>query len=385
MNLLQRPSPNQDDRGGAGVDTFYTGAAADTFTYTSVSDSTPTSYDVINNFRTNTDKIDLSAVVNGGQLVLSHFAGDTFIYFDQGGPTGYLGEIVTVGSVAAQDLITTGNPLVYVYGDSEATETLDGSAGHQIITAGSGTDTIIGGAGDALYDGAGPDSFVIRSLSASPLGNYETIVGFKPGMDKLDVSAADGGQVSIVHAGADTFVYFDAGGPSGYLGLVEVVGNLNGADLITSSGALIYAYGDSSPTETLDGSTGHEIITAGSGTDTLIGGAGDVFYAGTGVDTFVIQTVSQSPVANYDVIDGFISGTDKLNISAVDAGHVEITYLGGASFIDFAPNGSGGFSGVVEVSSLITGADLQISTAAAANGLVIEGNVSEAATATETR
>jgi Ca2+-binding RTX toxin-like protein len=68
-----------------------------------------------------------------------------------------------------------------------------GSNGGDIIFADNGTDRIQGGgSADSLYAGAGADTFVYAAYGDSNLGGtggYDTIVGFKLGIDKIDVSA----------------------------------------------------------------------------------------------------------------------------------------------------------------------------------------------------
>jgi Ca2+-binding RTX toxin-like protein len=57
---------------------------------------------------------------------------------------------------------------------------------------------------------------------------------------------------------------------------------------------------------TITGNTSNNILTGGRGNDTLLGGAG--------VDTFVLNQPSQG----VDTIKDFVSGTDKLGISAAE-------------------------------------------------------------------
>jgi Ca2+-binding RTX toxin-like protein len=59
---------------------------------------------------------------------------------------------------------------------------------------------------------------------------------------------------------------------------------------------------------TITGNTSNNILTGGRGNDTLLGGAG--------VDTFVLNQPSQG----VDTIKDFVSGTDKLSISASEFG-----------------------------------------------------------------
>jgi ELWxxDGT repeat protein len=88
-----------------------------------------------------------------------------------------------------------------------------GSSGGDIIQGDNGTDGIAGGAGaDHLYAGGGPDTFVYTGYGDSNLVNgYDTIVGFKIGPDKLDVSALNLSASNIVidTVGTQNAVYIE--------------------------------------------------------------------------------------------------------------------------------------------------------------------------------
>jgi len=73
--------------------------------------------------------------------------------------------------------------------------------------------------------------------------------------------------------------------------------------------------------DTLNAGAGIDILLGGAGTDTLIGGAGaDTMTGGAGRDQFVYQTMADfGTLAATDVITDFVSGTDRLGLSAIDA------------------------------------------------------------------
>ena len=78
-----------------------------------------------------------------------------------------------------------------------------GSAYGDLIQADNGVDRITGGGGaDKLYAGTGAssqDTFVYTGYSDSnTVHGYDTIVGFKAGVDKIDVSAMDVSAVNLV-------------------------------------------------------------------------------------------------------------------------------------------------------------------------------------------
>ena len=105
----------------------------------------------------------------------------------------------------------------------------------------------------------------------------------------------------------------------------------------------------------LDGKGGNDTIIGRGGDDTLVGGTGvDTLTGGAGADTFVFRTIDDSAkgISGYvnnvtlgwqsgqgqrDIITDFTSGTDKIDISPMDAntaikGDQSFTWLGGAEF-----------------------------------------------------
>ena len=77
----------------------------------------------------------------------------------------------------------------------------------------------------------------------------------------------------------------------------------------------------------LTGFNGADTLTGGAGNDTLNGGLGqDTLTGGAGADTFVYTANAtgavQSSLAAPDTIIGFVTGTDKLNITNITAGPV---------------------------------------------------------------
>jgi Ca2+-binding RTX toxin-like protein len=81
----------------------------------------------------------------------------------------------------------------------------------------------------------------------------------------------------------------------------------NSANDLVFTGTAIKGIGNNL-NNTITGNTSNNILTGGRGNDTLLGGAG--------VDTFVLNQPSQG----VDTIKDFVSGTDKLSISASEFG-----------------------------------------------------------------
>jgi Ca2+-binding RTX toxin-like protein len=78
------------------------------------------------------------------------------------------------------------------------------------------------------------------------------------------------------------------------------------------------------------GGGGNDVVHTWDGNDVLYGGAGqDRIEGGAGADTFVYRTVNDSSIATYDKIVGFDFGSDKIDLSKVDA---DITTAGNQAF-----------------------------------------------------
>ena len=74
--------------------------------------------------------------------------------------------------------------------------------------------------------------------------------------------------------------------------------------------------------DTLTGGVGNDTLNGGLGLDMLIGGNGaDLLYGGIDSvkDIFKFNSVSDSTTAASDKIYNFVSGTDKLDFSGIDA------------------------------------------------------------------
>lgn len=174
-------------------------------------------------------------------------------------------------------------------------DNLDGGAGNDSLVGGTGDDDLTGGTGnDNVLAGAGNDAV------AGDAGN-DTITG-DTGNDNL--SGDDGNDNVAGGTGNDTV--------EGGAGNDTVAGDAGNDALIGDAG-----------TDSLAGGAGNDVLTGGVGVDTLAGGAGtDTFDFNALTDTGVTATTS-------DVIADFTSGTDKVDLSGIDA---DTTVAGNQTF-----------------------------------------------------
>ncbi|NOJ44974.1 hypothetical protein HCN50_01730 [Bradyrhizobium sp. WSM 1744] len=72
--------------------------------------------------------------------------------------------------------------------------------------------------------------------------------------------------------------------------------------------------------DTIYGGSGSDTINANNGCDTIVGGYGADFLTGShGNDRFVYLSVADSSAARFDTISDFVSGSDKIDLTALGA------------------------------------------------------------------
>lgn len=153
----------------------------------------------------------------------------------------------------------------------------------------------------------------------------DTTYGFNSNTGRDYYSAANGSPV--------IFAAWDAGGNdtfdfSGYSqaqlidlndGNFSNVGGLTGNVAIAVGVTIENARGGSG-NDRIIGNEANNILYGNDGNDVLIGGAGaDIMYGGSGADTFVFTDITDSRANAVDRILDFTSGTDRIDLSAIDA------------------------------------------------------------------
>ena len=360
--------------GKGGADTLTGGGGADVFAYEAVGDSTVAAFDTITDFTHGSDTLGLTPLITGTtKLTLTTDGTDKILSIDLDGDGVAEGQIKALGQgLEVTDIVTGVADFGFTINGSSGGDTLTGGSGADVINGAGGADSIRGGGGgDTLAGGAGVDTF-LYAAGDSTSAHWDTITDFATGEDKLDISAVDAGTVAIARFGSSTFVYFGSGASAG---VVQVNGDLKYTDLIVSGavhGYTLYAGGG---VETLTGSAGADVLVGGSGSTTLNGAGGaDILYGGSGNDTFQYTAISQSNFAGYDVIFGFDSGHDKVDISAIDGGKITIASYEGTTFIYSAPDGGGNSQAVVAVSGTSLKATDLVTSGGASQAFVLVGD-----------
>ena len=203
-------------------------------------------------------------------------------------------------AVQATVAVTPVNDSLVITGTS-GNDNLMGTSGADIINAKGGNDTLNGGAGaDRMFGGAGNDIYVVDNTSDRV---YETTT---------TSSGVDAGGLDTVQSS----VSFTLG---------QFVENLTltGTAAIKGTGnSLNNTLAGNAGNNTLNGGAGADTLMGGLGTDILIGGIGaDRLYGGldTVEDIFKFLNIADSNQASRDNIYNFISGTDKIDLSGIDA------------------------------------------------------------------
>ncbi len=194
---------------------------------------------------------------------------------------------------------------------------LTGNASNNILTGLAGNDTLISGGGvDTLRGGLDNDTYVISSL---PVTITEL---FNQGIDTVE--------------SAVTYTL---------LANVENL-TLTGGNAINGTGnGLANIIIGNSADNTLNGGPGTDTLNGGDGNDTLIGGPrADLLAGGAGADTFsYLAAVFHSNPANRDTIIDFVSGSDTIDLSAID-GNTTAAFPGNQAFIFVGANAFSGRS-----------------------------------------
>jgi VCBS repeat-containing protein len=315
-------------RGGGGGDVLNGGMGSDTFVYGD-GDSTILHWDVITDFQTGQDRLDISAA-DDGIVILARFGASTFIYF---GALGNSSVVQVFGDIRTSDLVVSNHVTFSMYGDDghgggSGSDSLSGGDQADVLVGGTTDSTLFGGNGaDLMYGGVAHDTFVYTSISNSNFSAYDSIIDFTSGQDKIDISAIDGGKITIGRYDGTTFIYSAPDSGGNFQSVITVAGtSLKATDVIGSGGATqpFVMTGDGAGHNVADGlvgGAGNDILYGLDGNDVLIGAGGaDFMLGGAGADTFVYTAPADSSTIASDLIFDFSHAeADKLDLTSIDA------------------------------------------------------------------
>lgn len=213
-------------------------------------------------------------------------------------------ERISTQGTAAINL--TGNADGNVMIGNVAANTLSGGDGNDTINGGDGADILNGGNGaDLLLGGAGNDSFTgaagIDSMTGG-LGDDTYFVGDTG--DVINEAVGEGSDKVITSVSYTLSANIERISIQG-TAAINLTGNADGNVIIGNAAA-----------NTLSGGDGNDTISGSGGTDILIGG--------NGLEQFIFAALTDSQVGAgvRDIITDFVSGTDRISLSSIDANTV---------------------------------------------------------------
>jgi Ca2+-binding RTX toxin-like protein len=187
-------------------------------------------------------------------------------------------------------------------------DSLVGDGGDNRLSGGFGADTLDGGAGDdRLTGGAVPE------VAGTPDAANRLVGG--AGNDTFVASTADDIVIEEANGGTDTLIALrslvlpDHVERLLLLGEDDLEGSGNGLDNLVRGSA-----GD----DLLRGLGGADTLQGDDGADTLVGGEGaDMLFLGEGADVLRYLDLGDSPRAARDLVLGFASGEDRIDLAAI--------------------------------------------------------------------
>lgn len=260
-----RLDSNTNFQGNAGGDTFYTGG---TGTWTHISYGDDISGVIVN--------MGGASITVNSTVVAAKTGVDSWGYIDKFKLGG--GSIGLNGSDFAD----------YLRGATDVTNWFSGGAG---------SDTLIGG-------------------SSRDYASYNSDDGSKGIIANLSAVSITSGSLTI----ASNRVRDEFGNTDRLTSIESIMGSYR-ADLIVGSAGSNELSGNGG-NDTIDGGNGGDFLHGGDGNDRLIGGGSrDYLEGGAGTDTFVFTTLSDfGTTGDWDEIADFVSGTDKIDLSAINPG-----------------------------------------------------------------
>lgn len=192
-------------------------------------------------------------------------------------------------------------------------DALVGGSGKDYLSSGDGDDSLDGGDGvDRLFGGSGDDTYTVDLVQTS-----SSSANYKVSMQDAVTESTNAGTDTIVLRGSFTLSKVST------LTLTKNVENLDAS----ATGTTLLKLVGNKLDNTLTGNDGQNQLDGGVGDDVLIGGLeADTLTGGKGSDTFSYSQISDSTSSATDIITDFTSGTDVIDLSALDTGGEVLTF-----------------------------------------------------------
>ncbi len=319
------------------------------------------------------------------------------VYVDLAAQAGYVAGVLT-DQMNSVENATGGLGNDVLVGDATA-NVLNGAAGADALYGQDGDDLLIGGTTtpgttNQLWGGSGSDTASYVGTSGTVQADLGAQAGYVDGVlvDQMNsIENLTGGSGSnfligdaganVLTGGASTDYLYGQDGNDTLIGGGAAPGDANQLWGGTGSDTASYAGTSGSVHADLATQAGHvggvltdlmnsiENLTGGSNADTLLGdtganrlmgaAGGDVLWGRGGADVFVYQDYADSNlVTGYDQIGDFVSGTSKLDLTAlgVDASQIVIESNGGSTslYVEMTP---GAFDASTDLAISFNGAN----------------------------
>ncbi len=345
--MVTTGSSNDTITGGTGIDTLNGGAGNDTFVYAKFSDFV-TNNAVIDNIDggDGADTIQVAetiilttagslARVVGVETLTQTAAGGAIVLINSDANLGSIRSIDLAASTASTNVGLSGVTRALAITAGSGRDEIIGGAGADTINAGAGDDAIVGGDGvDSLNGGAGNDIFEYADFNAFLTNNavVDSVDGgdgadtIRVAFDAITLTAAD----SLARvAGVETLTQIATGAASVIIDKDANLGSIRSLDLAASTAASSVTLSGVTQAITVTTGSGNDTIAGGAGADTLFSGAGrDVLSGGAGNDIFVLSTndflasaINTPPIFSLveflDTIQGG-DGADTLSLTITD-------------------------------------------------------------------
>jgi len=230
----------------------------------------------------------------------------------------YAGALTVTSVSTVASTITGGSGADVITGGTKA-DSISGGSGSDTLAGGLGADTLDGGSGTNVLDASGmvavtdagntASSGAIINLSATAITSGEASGRFVSGGTAVSFISGALGEIGAGKAG-----YLFATNAAGASSFVDTISNFT---RVTGTTGGDYIAGNATGAQTITGGTGADFMVGGSGADTFVIAAG-ASVART-AETITEAAVGAGETITFgngvDVISGFTSGTDKLDVA----------------------------------------------------------------------
>ncbi|WP_299414655.1 calcium-binding protein [uncultured Sulfitobacter sp.] len=256
-------------------------------------------------------------LINRGQIL-----GDIELRYSRTEIRDHQSEVRLEGGHVVGD-ITLGNDndIFHAIGDATYAGSVFAGTGDDVLTGARQDDDFFGGSGNDTIDGLSGDDTISG-------GDGDDVIFGRSGYDSIRANNGDDtinggtGRDTIIGGEGDDLIVGETGSDSlsGNAGNDSIYGN-EGSDSLYGHNGDDMLYGGFGHDQMIGGN-GADKLRGANGNDTLNGGLGaDTLNGGAGNDVFEFTYVSHltGPTGAMETIESFVSGSDIIDLSAIDA------------------------------------------------------------------